>query len=570
MCFFIKVHPAIKLPPFYLLDSVSKNLGAPYTVLFSSFITALFLDSYNAVDESTRSKMEEMLVTWRTGGPGGVELFGANAQLNIEGAVWGNVASGSSGPTQSQVLIELDVILAQKTRALEQNPADSEARNHIEVLQQLRTMVQLSAMSKADLSAIVTRLRDLARTTASTAPALPGIPPPPPVSYSSQPTSYPISPPPPPSYPTGPLSSILTSLINTSPSSTPTPPPLQAPSAPDVSQLFRNLVAAGIVTDPAAQNETPPAPSKIEPINETKPVDPKLEAMREYERTILSFPVSLSSTGLQRPQPNIISMMYERLPLKCKQCATRFSDDEVGSKARDDHLDLHFRQNRRASQTVGRGHCRSWFVGTDDWVHDVADVLAAADVKGKDRIEGAPTSAKAAAAAAAERDAKLRAMFVVVPPGDESKPITCPVCRDQLKSEFLEDDEEWVWKNAISVRGKVYHATCHAEAMSAMVAARLRDQTSPLGKRSPRSRSGTPDAVSTPDASLLKSPPPSTGQPRPASLLGSKRKLRDQEEDPPAQAGRPGVPTGGVDVRSDPVGTEPPVKRMRSASPRAS
>jgi pre-mRNA cleavage complex 2 protein Pcf11 len=73
----------------------------------------------------------------------------------------------------------------------------------------------------------------------------------------------------------------------------------------------------------------------------------------------VGFPV------LKRPQPNIISMMYERLPLKCNQCATRFSDDEVGSKARDDHLDLHFRQNRRASQTVGRGHCRSWFVGTD-------------------------------------------------------------------------------------------------------------------------------------------------------------------------------------------------------------
>ena len=137
MCFFVKVHPAIKLPPFYLLDSVSKNLGAPYTVLFSSFIAGLFLDSYNVVDDSTRNKMEEMLVTWRTGGPGGVELFGASAQLNIERAVWGDVASGSTGPTQSQVLIELDVILAQKTRTIEQNPADVEARNHIEVLQQV-------------------------------------------------------------------------------------------------------------------------------------------------------------------------------------------------------------------------------------------------------------------------------------------------------------------------------------------------------------------------------------------------------------------------------------------------
>jgi hypothetical protein len=51
------------------------------------------------------------------------------------------------------------------------------------------------------------------------------------------------------------------------------------------------------------------------------------------------------------------------------------------------------------------------------------------------------------------------AMFVVVPPGDESKPVTCPVCHEQLKSEFLEDDEEWVWKNAISMRGKVRAAS---------------------------------------------------------------------------------------------------------------
>lgn len=71
----------LERPRFYLLDSVSKNLGAPYTVLFSSFIS--------------RNKMEEMLVTWRTSAFGGVELFGATAQLNIQGVMWGDVASGS-------------------------------------------------------------------------------------------------------------------------------------------------------------------------------------------------------------------------------------------------------------------------------------------------------------------------------------------------------------------------------------------------------------------------------------------------------------------------------------------
>jgi pre-mRNA cleavage complex 2 protein Pcf11 len=81
--------------------------------------------------------MEEMLVTWRTGGPSGVELFGQTVQLTIERVVWGDMSSGSSGPTPNQVLIELDVILAQKTRAVDQNPADMESKSHIEVLQQV-------------------------------------------------------------------------------------------------------------------------------------------------------------------------------------------------------------------------------------------------------------------------------------------------------------------------------------------------------------------------------------------------------------------------------------------------
>lgn len=44
------------------------------------------------------------------------------------------------------MLIELDVILAQKTRTLEQNAADAEAHNHIEVLEQV-----------CDVSVVLTR-----------------------------------------------------------------------------------------------------------------------------------------------------------------------------------------------------------------------------------------------------------------------------------------------------------------------------------------------------------------------------------------------------------------------------
>jgi pre-mRNA cleavage complex 2 protein Pcf11 len=60
-----------------------------------------------------------------------------------------------------------------------------------------------------------------------------------------------------------------------------------------------------------------------------------------------------------------------------------------------------------------------------------------------------------AAAESAERDRELRVRFVVVPSGDEAKPVACPICKEVLKSEFQEEDEEWVWKNAVKLDDKV-------------------------------------------------------------------------------------------------------------------
>ncbi|KAF8308156.1 hypothetical protein DL93DRAFT_2171317 [Clavulina sp. PMI_390] len=591
------VHPALKLPAWYLLDSVSKNLGALYAHLFSAFVAPLFLDCYDRVDDSTRSKMEEMLVTWRTGGPGGTELFGKNAQLTVENAIWGDhSSSSSSGPTRNQVLMELDVNLAQKTRSLEQNPRDTETRSHIDVLHQLRALVQNTQMSKVELSAIVTRLRDLARTTASVAPPLPAIPPPPPAPVV--PTPVPAVAPPAPSYPvsstpmqfpnisndtlssalsilsktmpSGPAAApapVIPSLVQQVPSASSTP----APSAvPDVSQLLKNLMAAGIINGggfanlpkPQATNDSANVEPVSDPSSSKNLQDVKLAALKEYEAKILAMPVSLSASGLQKPQPSVVSMIYEGMSLKCKQCAWRFPENEAGQKAFEDHFDMHFRQNKRAKEAVGRGYTRSWFVGAEDWMNDVAPTNTS-DAKGKGRASDnlhsyPPTSVKGIAAAAAERDANLRKQYVVVPPGDESKPITCPICKELMKTEFMEEDEEWVWRNAIVAKGKVrspsasasprspstppsplpasspvkvgadirslpsvmvtkvYHATCHADALSSQAAARLREQSSgsglvskapsrsPRSPKSPRSRSGTPELY--PPPSLPVSP----------------------------------------------------------------
>lgn len=83
----------MKLPAFYVLDAISKNVYDPYGAKFSAFVVPLFLETYGQVDPSTRSKMEEMLVTWRTGAPSGKELFGVAAQVALERQIWGSDTS---------------------------------------------------------------------------------------------------------------------------------------------------------------------------------------------------------------------------------------------------------------------------------------------------------------------------------------------------------------------------------------------------------------------------------------------------------------------------------------------
>jgi pre-mRNA cleavage complex 2 protein Pcf11 len=60
---------------------------------------------------------------------------------------------------------------------------------------------------------------------------------------------------------------------------------------------------------------------------------------------------------------------------------------------------------------------------------------------------------------ATERESELKRAFVVISAGDETKAISCPICKEMLQPEFMEDDEEWVWRNAIDVNRKVSRLT---------------------------------------------------------------------------------------------------------------
>ncbi|KZW04079.1 hypothetical protein EXIGLDRAFT_600069 [Exidia glandulosa HHB12029] len=487
-----RVPAPIKLPAFYLLDSICKNIYSPYASVFAPMVANLFLDAYYAVDPSTQSKMEEMLVTWRTGAPDGRELFGVSPQITLERRVWGGgPPQAPQQATRKQVLAELEVTLAQKERILQSNPYDSTVAQQVDTLLQLRNLVQHSDVPPQDLAAIADQLRVLAASVPPPAP--PHIPPP---ISTSVPPQYPSS--------------------STMPYATPAPPPMMGPTSayppsvagsvppvggPDLMQLYDSLLKAGVLGQSSSAPEVTPPPQ----------VDPALEAERRYEELVMGMDVASSSSDISRKRPAIASLLYKRLPSQCKQCALRFSGEEAGKKALQDHLDMHFKQNLRASQNSGRGHSRSWFVSLEDWTQEgVLDESAR----------------KAASEAHAERDSKLRAAYVVVPPGEEAKSVQCPVCKEFLKSEFNEDDEEWVWRNAVRVQDKIYHSTCHADAIFANpLVARLKSDATLVA----RSRSRTPESAATSTNSQLPSTARTSLSPEPSR--GVKRKAEDDDAD---------------------------------------
>lgn len=562
-----RVLPWMKLPAFYLLDAISKNVFDPYARQFTPLVVRLFLDTYEQVDQNTRSKMEEMLLTWRTGAPTGRELFGVVPQVAIERHIWGGEATqsaasssrhtaGSSSISTAQVLSELEFVLSQKERSVVANPYDKMAQNHVAVLQQLRKLVQ-AGVSQEELGQILTQLRALAQP-ASVPPQLT----PAPIPTQSYPTQMPYPSPAPPApfpgpveQPTYPLPSAYSAPSYNVPKSEPvnlsgllapqslpvqpTPPSVNPPIstlAPmnSITNLYNALLKAGVV----GATGTPTGAGASAKVEECRPSDPVRDAIRDHRKAILAQKIKLTSADITRQRSNIVDFLYNRLPSQCKQCGIRFPDGSKGKKHMEDHLDMHFRQNRKAGQAVGRGYSRSWLISMEDWIHD-----GSVDVKGKGRADGRILSSSAAAAVeAAKREAELQAQYVVVPPGDEAKSISCPICKEPLKSEFNEDDEEWVWRNSVKRDDKIYHATCHAEATASKstLASRLRNEVS-----SSRSRSRTPEKqqVRTPPKVLVplseeskKSAPSS-----PSTPVGTKRKA-DDADGPGTQDSKSDVP----------------------------
>ncbi|KAI9836246.1 MAG: hypothetical protein M1819_001583 [Sarea resinae] len=86
----IQAPPNRKLPALYVLDSVVKNVGTPYTLFLGRNLYQTFMNAYTLVDGQIRKKLDEMLKTWKEPVPGSMDtrpVFPAEITRTIENAL---------------------------------------------------------------------------------------------------------------------------------------------------------------------------------------------------------------------------------------------------------------------------------------------------------------------------------------------------------------------------------------------------------------------------------------------------------------------------------------------------
>lgn len=98
-------------------------------------------------------------------------------------------------------------------------------------------------------------------------------------------------------------------------------------------------------------------------------------------------------------------------------------------------------------------------------------------------LETETTALETAAATAESKSQEVKQQYVVVPDASETYKV-CPICQEELKYVWHDETDEFVWIDAKQVGGRIYHASCHAEA------SKDRANSAPAGG----SRGGTPDS----------------------------------------------------------------------------
>ncbi|KAL8829495.1 MAG: hypothetical protein Q9170_006142 [Blastenia crenularia] len=263
-------------------------------------------------------------------------------------------------------------------------------------------------------------------------------------------------------------------------------PPEPAPTpSPNAASLLANLQALGMLApNTATPNGTIPATQSSFLYPPPHPMNPNTPSMHSAiparpPLTEIRNDVELNSQSLKFERRELIkAKLFDARPNQCSTCGQRFLASEEGKRKKARHLDWHFRTNQRLADSAKRIQSRSWYVDEMDWIKSRDDVD-----EDPEASNGAESAQAKAAAEAAKNDPKNKSIPVPSDPALSSAP--CPICQEKFEPSWDDETQDFVWRDAMMIGSRVYHASCHAEIKKDGANTPLRTGTpdSVLGKR---------------------------------------------------------------------------------------
>ncbi|XP_053668555.1 uncharacterized protein LOC128718962 [Anopheles marshallii] len=243
----------------------------------------------------------------------------------------------------------------------------------------------------------------------------------------------------------------------------------------NVEELYKKIVAAGIITKLGTGKSSSPTPSQStgDGVAEKDPKDAASKSKEKDKSPIPEIePVLLDKPEtLKKRQTAIVHQLFSGM--QCSSCGVRFPPEQTMKYSQ--HLDWHFRQNRRDRDSARKAHSRKWYYDVSDWIQyeEIEDLeereknwFETQQTDQGDLKKGGVGGGGGLSGSAIDGDefsSHDDSPQPSCPAGSDESDRQCHMCHDTFEHFYSEETEEWHLKNAIRIDGSTYHPLCYED-----------------------------------------------------------------------------------------------------------
>ncbi|XP_017783738.1 PREDICTED: uncharacterized protein LOC108567653 isoform X2 [Nicrophorus vespilloides] len=233
-------------------------------------------------------------------------------------------------------------------------------------------------------------------------------------------------------------------------------PSVTLPPSLNINDLFLKLVSAGIVTSNNLPNDTQSGQT-VSQQSEIAVEKQEPKPKKEYVAPIIK-PIDFGKPNtLKIKQPAVIYSLYSGM--QCSSCGMRFPPEN--SVLYSQHLDWHFRQNRKGKKSIRKATSRRWYYAISDWnnYEEIEDLEEREKCYFENQEQGDGANDEG------EEEIEIPSV-----PADSNIPEAhCEVCQEKFEQFYNEEKEEWHLRMAIRIDEQTYHPLCYEDYQASLV-----------------------------------------------------------------------------------------------------